>query len=80
MNALTLRDLEAADRLALARLDDDGAPAAVTSVVSHGSAPAMAARNRAARRRRARSAPPLGGFSAVRESVGRLYGGQVVGQ
>ena len=38
MNALTLRDLEAADRLALARLDDDGAPAAVTSVVSHGSA------------------------------------------
>jgi hypothetical protein len=30
MTALTLRDLEAADRLALARLDDDGAPAAVT--------------------------------------------------
>jgi hypothetical protein len=31
MNALALRDLEAADRLALARLDDDGAPAAVTA-------------------------------------------------
>ena len=38
MTALTLRDAEAADRLALARLDDDGAPAAVTSVVSPGSA------------------------------------------
>jgi hypothetical protein len=38
MNAPTLRDVEAADRLALARLDDDGAPAAVTSVVSPGSA------------------------------------------
>jgi Family of unknown function (DUF5994) len=38
MTALTLRDVEAADRLALARLDDDGAPAAVTSVVSPGSA------------------------------------------
>ncbi|HEY5986723.1 MAG TPA: DUF5994 family protein, partial [Streptosporangiaceae bacterium] len=37
MNAPTSRDLEAADRLALARLDDDGAPAAVTSVISHGS-------------------------------------------
>jgi hypothetical protein len=33
MNALNLRDAEAADRLALARLDDDGAPAAVTSVI-----------------------------------------------
>jgi hypothetical protein len=30
MDAFTLRDLEAADRLALARLDDDGAPPAVT--------------------------------------------------
>ena len=38
MTALTLRDVEGADSLALARLDDDGAPAAVTSVVSHGSA------------------------------------------
>lgn len=38
MTALTLRDVEAADRLALARLDNDGAPAAVTSVVSPGSA------------------------------------------
>jgi hypothetical protein len=38
MTALTLPDVEAADRLALARLDDDGAPAAVTSVVSPGSA------------------------------------------
>jgi Family of unknown function (DUF5994) len=35
MTALTLRDVEAADGLALARLDDDGAPAAVTSAVSH---------------------------------------------
>jgi Family of unknown function (DUF5994) len=31
MTALTLRDVDAADSLALARLDDDGAPAAVTS-------------------------------------------------
>jgi hypothetical protein len=38
VNALTLRDVEVADRLALARLDDDGAPAAVTSVISHGTA------------------------------------------
>ena len=38
MTALTLRDVEAADSLALARLDDDGAPAAVTSVASHASA------------------------------------------
>ena len=38
MTALTLRGIEAADRLALARLDDDGAPAAVTSAVSYGSA------------------------------------------
>lgn len=38
MNALTLRDVQAADTLALARLDDDGAPVAVTSVTSHGSA------------------------------------------
>ena len=38
MTALTLRDVEAADRLALARRDDDGAPAAVTSVVSPRSA------------------------------------------
>ena len=37
MTALTLRDVEAADRLALARFDDDGAPA-VASVVSSGSA------------------------------------------
>jgi hypothetical protein len=38
MTALTLRDVQAADSLALARLDDDGAPAAVTSVISHGGA------------------------------------------
>ena len=37
MTAHTLRDVDAADSLALARLDDDGAPAAVTSVISHGS-------------------------------------------
>jgi hypothetical protein len=36
MTALTLRDVEAADSLALARFDDDGAPAAVTSADSHG--------------------------------------------
>jgi hypothetical protein len=30
MTAPTLRDVEAADRLALARLDDDGAPPAAT--------------------------------------------------
>ena len=30
MTAVTLRDLEAADRLDLARLDDDGAPPAPT--------------------------------------------------
>ena len=30
VNTVTSRDLEAADRLALARLDDDGAPPAVT--------------------------------------------------
>jgi hypothetical protein len=40
MNALTLRDARAADMLALARLDDDGAPAAVMSVLSPGSATA----------------------------------------
>src|SRR2546422_116350 len=38
MTALTLRGLEAADSLALARLDDDGAPAALTSVISRGGA------------------------------------------
>jgi hypothetical protein len=38
MTALTSRDTEAADGLALARLDDDGAPPAVTAVISHGSA------------------------------------------
>jgi Family of unknown function (DUF5994) len=38
MTALTLRDVEAADRLALARLDDDGAPAAAASAVSPRSA------------------------------------------
>jgi hypothetical protein len=38
MTALTLHDVEAADSLALARLDDDGAPAALTSVISHGGA------------------------------------------
>src|SRR5690348_4085304 len=37
MTAFTLRDVEAADSLALARLDDDGAPAAVTSTFPHGS-------------------------------------------
>ncbi len=35
MNTLTPLDVEAADRLALARLDDDGAPA-VASVISEG--------------------------------------------
>jgi len=40
MNAPTLRDMQAADTLALARLDDDGAPAAVTSVISQRSATA----------------------------------------
>src|SRR5690242_6012303 len=35
MTAFTLRDVAAADSLALARLDDDGAPAAVTSTVSY---------------------------------------------
>jgi hypothetical protein len=30
VSAFTCRDVEAADRLALARFDDDGAPAAVT--------------------------------------------------
>jgi uncharacterized protein DUF5994 len=38
MTALTLRDVEAADSLALARLDDDGAPAALTSVIWRGGA------------------------------------------
>src|SRR5690349_11482946 len=38
MTALTLHGVEAADSLALARLDDDGAPAAVSSVISHGGA------------------------------------------
>jgi Family of unknown function (DUF5994) len=38
MNALTLRDVQASDTLALARLDDDGAPAAVTSGISPGTA------------------------------------------
>ena len=37
MTAFTLRDVEAADSLGLARLDDDGAPAAVTSTFPHGS-------------------------------------------
>ena len=37
MTALTLHDVEAADSLALARLDDDGAPTVVTSAVSPGS-------------------------------------------
>ena len=40
MTALTLRGAEAADSLARAGLDDDGAPAAVTSVISHGGAKA----------------------------------------
>jgi uncharacterized protein DUF5994 len=38
MTAFTLHGAEAADSLALARLDDDGAPAAVTPVISHGGA------------------------------------------
>jgi hypothetical protein len=38
MTALTLRDVETADRLALARLEDDGAPAAMMRAFSHGSA------------------------------------------
>jgi hypothetical protein len=37
MTAPTPQDVEAADSLALARLDDDGAPAAVTAADSHGS-------------------------------------------
>jgi hypothetical protein len=37
MTALTLRDVEAANSLALARRADGGAPMAVTSAVSHGS-------------------------------------------
>jgi Family of unknown function (DUF5994) len=37
MPALTLRDVPATDSHSLARLDDDGAPAAVTSAVSDGS-------------------------------------------
>jgi len=40
MNAFTLRDVQAADTLALARFDDDGAPAAVTSVIPQRSATA----------------------------------------
>jgi Family of unknown function (DUF5994) len=40
MNALNLRDIQAADTLALARFDDDGAPAAVTPVISQRSATA----------------------------------------
>jgi Family of unknown function (DUF5994) len=43
MTAPALRDVEAADSLALARLDDDGAPAAVTSVISRGGAKAARA-------------------------------------
>jgi hypothetical protein len=38
MTALTPHGVEAADSLALARLDDDGAPVAVTTVISHGGA------------------------------------------
>jgi hypothetical protein len=38
MTALTRHSVEAADSLALARLDDDGAPAAETTVISHGGA------------------------------------------
>ena len=38
MTTRTLPDIEAADGLAMARLDDDGAPAAVTSVISHSGA------------------------------------------
>jgi hypothetical protein len=38
VTALTLHGVEAADSLALARLDDDGAPVAVTTVISHGGA------------------------------------------
>jgi hypothetical protein len=37
MNAFTSRDLEATGRLALARLDDDGAPPAVTRPQAGGS-------------------------------------------
>jgi hypothetical protein len=53
MSAPTLPDVQAADTLALARLDDDGAPAGVTTVISHGGAktahlPAAAARAPAA--------------------------------
>jgi hypothetical protein len=36
MNDLAADDLEAADLLALARLDDDGAPQAVTAAVGRG--------------------------------------------
>jgi hypothetical protein len=36
MNDFAADDLEAADLLALARLDDDGAPPAVTPATGHG--------------------------------------------
>jgi hypothetical protein len=36
MNDFAADDLEAADLLALARLDDDGAPPAVTPAAGHG--------------------------------------------
>ena len=39
MNDFAADDLEAADLLALARLDDDGAPPAVTSATGQGAAP-----------------------------------------
>jgi hypothetical protein len=39
MNVFAANDLEAADLLALARLDDDGAPPAVTTAPGQGAAP-----------------------------------------
>ena len=39
MNVFAANDLEAADLLALARLDDDGAPPAVTPAAGQGAAP-----------------------------------------
>jgi hypothetical protein len=38
MNVFAANDLEAADLLALARLDDDGAPPAVTTATGQGAA------------------------------------------
>jgi len=58
MNAVTASDLEAADLLALARLDDDGAPCP-SGLHSHSqAAPARTMIAAAPPRIRARCAPP----------------------